>query len=205
MTLRLTVLFAGLLLIPLAANAQSTSQRFPQLKPEAMTEAQRDVAARLPAVDGLFNVMLRSPILADRIQHLGDYVRVQTSLPKRLNEFAILVVARHWTAQYEWNGHYGAALKAGVAESTAADLAQGRRPTVLPADEAAVYDFCTELQRTHAVTDATFARAKELLGEQQVVDLIGVVGAYTMVAMMIDVADIKLPPGVKTPLAILGP
>jgi 4-carboxymuconolactone decarboxylase len=144
-------------------------------------------------------VLLRSPELADTVQRVGAHLRFKSSLPTRLNELAIIVNARFWGSKYEWHAHRPLAIKGGLAESIADDLAQGKRPAGMKADEAVVYDFCTTLHREHFVGDALFARAKEALGEQGVVDLIGVSGYYTLVSMVLNVAEIPLPPGVRSP------
>jgi len=149
---------------------------------------------------GPFNAWLRSPVLGERLQSVGEYIRFNTSLPHRLNEFAILITARHWTSQYEWYAHYPLAMKAGLDPKIAAELADNRRPSGMREDEAVVYDFCTQLHRTKNVSDETFNRAVKLLGEKGVVDLIGVSGYYTAVSMTINVANVPVPGGGPLPL-----
>jgi 4-carboxymuconolactone decarboxylase len=144
-------------------------------------------------------VLLRSPELADTVQRVGAYLRFNSSLPARLNEFAIIINARFWSSKYEWYTHRQLALKAGLAQSLADDLAQGKRPSGMKADEEIVYDFCATLHREHFVSDALFERAKATLGEQGVVDLIGVSGYYTLVSMVLNVAEVPLPSGVPSP------
>ena len=143
--------------------------------------------------------MLRSPELADRWQKLGGYVRFESSLPPRLNEFAILIAARFWESRYEWYAHRPLAVKGGLAESIADDLAQNNRPANMKADEELVYDFCTTLHREHFIDDGLFNRAMETLGERKVVDLIAVSGFYTAVSMVLNVAEIPIPPDGKSP------
>jgi 4-carboxymuconolactone decarboxylase len=167
-----------------------------------MSEAQRRVHDSIAGgprggVRGPFQVLLRSPELADRVQKLGEHLRYNSSLPARLNEFAILINARFWGSHYEWYAHRPFALKGGLKSSIADDVAAGRRPAGMQADEAVVYDFCSTLHREHAVDDALFERAKAALGEQGVVDLIGVSGYYTLVSMVLNVAEVPLPEGVK--------
>ena len=179
--------------------------RFPMLDPEAMTPEQREVADAIVAgprggLRGPFNTWLRSPELADRAQRVGEYIRYRSSLPPRLNEFAILITARHWNAKFEWYAHYPLALKGGLKPEVAADLAQGRRPRGMAPDEAALYDFCTELRRDKRVGDATLAAAKAALGEQGVVDLIAVSGYYDLVSMTLNVAEVPAPPDGALPL-----
>jgi 4-carboxymuconolactone decarboxylase len=148
---------------------------------------------------GPFNVLLRSPELADRVQKVGEYLRFNSSLPARLNEFAILVNARFWGSKYEWYAHRPLAVKGGLAESIVDDLAKNRRPDGMKADEALVYEFCTSLHRHHMIDGELFDRAAQMLGEQGLVDLIGVSGYYTLVSMVLNVAEIPLPEGVPSP------
>jgi 4-carboxymuconolactone decarboxylase len=134
---------------------------------------------------------------------LGEQIRFRSSLPARLNEFAILVTARHWTAQYEWYAHHRLALKAGLNPAVAEDLAQGRRPEGMQEDEAVIYDFSHELHNQHAVSDATFKAAVDKFGEQGVVDLIAVNGYYVLVSMILNVDRAPIPGGGKPPLPLL--
>src|SRR5258706_10714752 len=174
----------------------------------SMTSAQRKVYEEIASgprggVRGPFNALLRSPELADRAQKFGEYVRFGSSLPERLKEFAILITARHWTAQYEWHSHHAHALKAGLDPRLAADLARGKRPAGMKADEAAVYDFCNELQKEKSVSDSAFEAAVDQFGERGVVDLIGVTGYYTMVSMVLNVDRHPIPGGAPAPLPSL--
>ena len=178
--------------------------RYPELRPEQMTEAQKRVYQSIAAgprggVRGPFNALLRSPELADRVQRVGEYLRFGTSLPARLNELAILINARFWGSQYEWYAHRPLAEKGGLAPAVADDLARNRRPAGLQPDEAVVYEFCTALHSAHAVDDALFERAVAALGERGVMDLVGVSGYYTLVSMVLNVAEIPLPAGAPAP------
>jgi len=178
--------------------------RFSILDPERMSGAQKRaydaiVSGPRGGARGPFNVLLRSPELADRVQRVGEYLRFSSSLPARLNEFAILINARHWGSKYEWYAHRPLAVKGGLAESIADDVARKRRPNGMKSDEELVYDFCTTLHHAHFVDDALFERAVAMLGEQGVVDLIGVSGYYTLVSMVLNVAEIPLPEGVPSP------
>jgi len=179
--------------------------RFSALGESDMTEAQKAVHSAIAlgprgGVRGPFNALLRSPELAERVQKLGEYLRFNSALPSRLNEFAILITARYWTAQYEWYAHQILALKAGLDPAVAADLAQGIRPAKLQPDEALVYDFCTELHRDISVSDAAYAAALDAFGERGIVDLLGVSGYYTLVSMVLNVDRHPLPAGVSAPL-----
>ncbi|MBW8268938.1 carboxymuconolactone decarboxylase family protein [Caldovatus aquaticus] len=192
-----------------AGAAPPTAQgRFPPIPPERMSPEQRAVAEAIASgprgsLRGPFNALLRSPVLADRFQRLGEYLRFRSAIPPALNELAILIAAREWTAQYEWYAHHRLAMQAGLSPAIAEAIAQGRRPEGMSEDEALVYDFCTELHRTRTVSDATFERARARFGEQGVVDLIGVSGYYVAVAMVLNVAQVPLPEGVAPPLAPL--
>ena len=151
-----------------------------------------------------FNVYLRSPLLADELRRVAEHVRFKSSLPAKLNEFAILVTARQWGAQYEWFAHHRLALKAGLNPAVAEDLAQGRRPAGMQDDEAAIYSFSQELHTTHAVSDATFKAVVDRFGEQGVMDLIAVNGFYVLVSMVLNVDRTPMPGGAKPPLPQLN-
>jgi 4-carboxymuconolactone decarboxylase len=201
----LTAALAGapILGMALAAGDQTQEPRFAEIKPEQMTDAQKrvydEIAASRGGVRGPFGVLLRSPELADRWQRLGEYVRFRTSLPPRLNEFAILITARFWGSKYEWFAHKPLAIKGGLAESIAEDLAQNKRPANMKPDEELVYEFCTTLQRKHFVDGALFKRTIETLGERGVIDLVAVSGFYVAVSMVLNIAEIPIPPGEKSP------
>ncbi len=208
------LVIAALLCANTAALAQ---ERFPILAPEQLTPEQARLVQALLAgprgggatgpeamkgiIRGPFNVWLRSPDLGERLQKVGEYIRYNSSIPLRLNEFAILITARHWTSQYEWYAHHSIAMKAGLDPRIAADLAVNKRPANMKEDEAAVYDFCTELHKNKVVSDATYKRAIALFGEKGVMDLIGVSGYYTAVSMTLNVAQVPVPPGQANPLA----
>ena len=183
--------------------------RFKKLAESELDAAQLKVYRDLMAgprggVRGPFNALLRSPVLVDRVQKLGEFLRFESSISARLNEFAILITARHWNAQYEWFAHYPHALKGGLKPEVAADLALGKRPANMQEDEAIVYDFCKELHETKSVSDATYERALKKFGERGVVDLIGVSGYYTLVSMVLNVDRQPLPAGTPPPLPELN-
>jgi len=179
--------------------------RYPPLSPGEMTPAQREVAEAIASgprggLRGPFQAWLRSPETAERLQKLGEHLRFSSSVPRRLNELAILITARAWDAQFEWFAHHRLALEAGLDPAVAADIAEGRWPASMQADEAVVYAFCTELRTTHQVSDATLAAAQALLGEGGVIDLIAVSGYYDLVSMTLNVAEVPLPDGLPPPL-----
>jgi 4-carboxymuconolactone decarboxylase len=112
---------------------------------------------------------------------------------------AILITGRYWRSQVEWYAHAPLALKAGLSPEIISDLKARKRPANMKPDEAAVYDFVTELSTKHQVSDETFARAKQVLGEQQVVDLTAVTGTYVTVAMLLAMAEEGVPAGKEPP------
>lgn len=194
-------LMAGNYVAP--ANAQD---RMPPIPAEKLTDAQKKVAAELVAgprgaLAGPFVPLLRSPEFMSRLQKTGEYLRFNSTLPPRLNEFAILITARQWTQQYEFDQHAPLALKAGLKQEILSAIVDGRRPTGMAADEEVVYDFLSELRQMQSVSDATYARAVAKFGEQGVVDMTGVAGYYTMLAMIMNVARTPLPAGVTPRLA----
>ena len=179
--------------------------RFEPLQESAMTQAQRKARDSILAgprggMRGPFNALLRSPELADRVQKVGEYIRFGSSLPARLNELAILVTARCWSAQFEWYAHNLLAMKAGLDPRIALAIAENRRPPDMTREEAAVHDFAHELHHRKSVSDATYALALACFGEQGVVDLIGACGYYTLVSMVLNVDRYPLPEGVAEPL-----
>jgi len=202
-------LVTGLMLSAVSiAWTQAGSDRFPQLTKEKLNPKQQRAAAEIlkqssSSLGGPWNVMLRSPDFAEHFAKLLDYIRYRTSLPLRLNEFVIMIAARQWSCQYAWWAHHRFAKEAGLSEAVMADLAQGKRPQSMRPDEAVVYDVGIELFQTHFVSDATFKKAKDVLGEQQVVDLIAACGAYSLVSMLLNTAEV-MPNDGSRPLPPLG-
>jgi 4-carboxymuconolactone decarboxylase len=187
-----------------ASGAPARPPRFPQLTMAQLNDEQRPIGERIMSfsrvgLGGPYHIMLRSPAGAQKMLDLLDYLRFHTSVPTRLNEFAILIQGRLWRSQVEWYGHYPTALKAGVAAETLADLKAGRRPTSMKDDEAAVYDFCMELYTGHQVSDATYARLHQFLNDQQIVDLTSVSGTYVGIAALLAMAEQGPPPGEDLP------
>jgi len=188
--------------------AAPTEPRFSQLAMEELNDVQRRVAERIMQVSsaglgGPYSILLRSPVLAERYLGMTDYLRFETSLPRRLNELAILIEARLWDAQYEWWAHYPIALREGVPRAVADDIRDGRRPTSMQPDEEVVYDVCIELLRDRNLTDATFKRAKDTLGEQPTIDLVAVAGFYVMVSSVLIAGRVGVPDGGTPPLPVL--
>ena len=151
------------------------------------------------SLGGPFNVLLRSPEMGNLAQNLGEYIRFRTSVPKRLNEMAILLTAKWWSSQYEWHAHKPLALEAGLSAAVIDDIQAGRRPTAMKPDEAAVYDFSLELREKRRVSDATFKVAITVLGEKGVTDLIAAMGYYDLVSMVLNVDRYPLPAGAPLP------
>ncbi len=179
--------------------------RFKPLVYAEMTAAQRTMVDHVlsgerGSMNGPYNVLLRSPEMGDLAQRFGAYTRFHSSLSKKLNELAILIAARHWTSQYVWHAHRRYAQEAGLSSETIDAIAAGRRPAKLAADEEAVYRFATELLETKRVSDATFAAAKSQVGERGIVDLMGSVGYYQLVSMLLNVDGYPLPEGAKPQL-----
>jgi 4-carboxymuconolactone decarboxylase len=184
-------------------HSADKEHRFPLLKVEQLNDQQRPLADAILKVSsigisGPFNMMLRSPVMGQRLFAMLDYVRFNTSVPRKLNEFAILIQARLWTSQVAWTAHYALALEAGLPQAVADDLKVGKRPASMQPDEAAVYDLCMDLAKDHVVSDATFKKARELFSDQQIVDLITVNGVYITLAMLSNTAE-DATPGGKTP------
>jgi 4-carboxymuconolactone decarboxylase len=183
-----------------------SEQRFTPLTPETMTPEQRAAVEAIQSgprgagLRGPFNALLRSPELCDLVQRVGAYVRFKSSLPAALNELAICMAGRKWTAQYEFYAHRRLALEAGLDATILDAIASGNRPASLSADEAAVYDFTSELLGAGQVSDANFARVKERFGERGVMDLVGAIGYYSLVSMVLNVDRVPLPAGVEPPL-----
>jgi 4-carboxymuconolactone decarboxylase len=183
-----------------------SNQRFAPLTPETMTQEQRAVADAIQSgprgagLRGPFNALLRSPDLCDLVQRVGAYVRFGSSLPAALNEMAICMAGRKWTAQYEFYAHRRLALEAGLDAAILDAIAAGQRPASLSADQAAVYDFAHELLASGQVSDASFAAVKARFGERGVMDLVGAIGYYSLVSMVLNVDRVPLPAGVEPPL-----
>jgi 4-carboxymuconolactone decarboxylase len=136
-----------------------------------------------------------------RLQKTGEYLRFHNNIGPKLTEFVILLTARQWTQQYEYDAHRVNGAKAGIKQETIDAITQGRRPETLTPEEEIAYDFFTELSQNHSVSDPTYARAVAKFGEQGVVDMTGLVGYYTTLAMIMNVARSPLPPGKTPPLA----
>jgi 4-carboxymuconolactone decarboxylase len=206
--MRLPTICAGILGILSIVNAQAPTtralnlrgDRFQPLTYDTMTPEQKKLVDSIlsgerTSLDGPFNVLLRSPEMGDLAQKFGAQMRFHSSIPRKLNEFAILLTARHWTAQFEWQAHRKNALAAGLSPALIDAVAAGKRPASMQPEEEAVYNFCTEVLTTRQVSDAAFQALKDKFGERGVVDLMGVVGYYQLVSMLLNVDRYPLADG----------
>src|ERR1700756_5910941 len=179
--------------------ATSKEPRFPQLTMDQLSDAQKPLGEQIMKISsvgigGPYNSWMRSPVLGQRLFDLFHYLRWETSVPTKLNEFAILIIGRQWRSQVEWFAHAPLAAKAGLNADIITELKAGNRPSKMAEDEAVVYDFVTELTTTQKVSDETFARAKKVFSDQQIVDLTAVAGNYVMVAMILAATETTVPP-----------
>jgi 4-carboxymuconolactone decarboxylase len=199
----------GLTLVVMSGAAPAAAQdRMPPIPADKLTAAQKKAveefkAARSAEISGPFWPLLRSPEVMSRAQLLGQHLRFKSSLPPRLSELVILLTARRWTQQYEWNAHRPLALQGGLSADVVNAIAEGRRPDRMGDEEEAIYTLWDEVQRNQSVSDATYARAVAKLGEQGVIDVLGITGYYTMLAMVMNTARTPLPDGAKPGLAAL--
>jgi len=182
--------------------------RFKPLTYDEMNAPQKKMIDNLLAgprggAEGPFNVLLRSPEMGDLAGTFGAATRFNTSMPRKLNELAIILVGRHWTSQFEWAAHHRAALQAGLSAAICDAIAEGKRPTSMAKDEEVVYNFVTELMNTTQMSDATFNATKAMFGERGIVDLVGVMGWYHTVSMLLNVDQYPLPDGQKPELKLL--
>jgi 4-carboxymuconolactone decarboxylase len=172
-----------------------------KLTPEQKTVADAIVAGPRGGLRGPFEPWLRSPVLADRAQKLGEYCRFNNSLPNDLSELAICLVGRHFKAQYEFYAHARLAKQAGLSAEIVEAIRTRATPVFTRESERVVYDFVTEYLETNRVATANYKRAVDAFGEQGVVDLVGVCGYYMLVSMTLNVFEMPLPPGEPEPLA----
>jgi 4-carboxymuconolactone decarboxylase len=183
-------LFLGLLIVVSPVLAQ---QRLPTIPPEQYTAEQKRaaeefLAARKMPVFGPFEPMMHSPEVMTIARSTGDYLRYNSAIGNTLSELVILITAREWSQDFEWYVHQPIALKAGISKDTTDAIADGRRPAAMTADEEIVYDFTIELQRNKRISDATFNRAEQRFGKKGVVDMVGISGYYTSLAMQLNAA-----------------
>jgi 4-carboxymuconolactone decarboxylase len=187
------------------ANLGLVGDRFKPMTWDQMDEQQRKMTMDIltgprRGLGGPFNVLVRSPEMGDLAMKFGEYSRFRPTVPAKLRELAIIVTARHWTSHFEWNAHRNAAAQAGLSADIITAIANRKRPTGMQPDEEAVYNFTTELLENKQVSDATFKSVKDKFGEKGIVDIIGIMGWYQMVSMVLNVDRYPLPAGVQQEL-----
>ena len=204
------ICMAALVVSVQAVRAEDIT-RFAPLKADELSPSQKawaDMIAAPPrnAKFGSppYRAYIRNPDLAPRLSALSEYLRWNTTLAPRLSEFAILITARQWTAQYEWFAHYPLALKAGLDPKILGDLSAGRRPDNMRDDEAALYDLATALYRDKKVTDPVYKAAVDRFGERGVMDIIGIIGYYDLVSMTLITMQAGAPNDSVPPLPVLS-
>jgi 4-carboxymuconolactone decarboxylase len=182
---------ASFVLIGVSAQADDRLPTIPpaQYSPDQKQAAAEFEAARKVPVFGPFEPLMYSPAVMSQARAMGDYLRYKSAIGNTLSELAILLTAREWTQDFEWSVHYPIALKAGIRQDIADAIAEGRRPATLSADEEIVYDYAMELLRNKQVSNSTFERAKTRFGAKGVVDMTGIVGYYTFLAMQLNAAQ----------------
>jgi 4-carboxymuconolactone decarboxylase len=194
-----SVAFLAFVFAALTAQAED---RLPTIPPAQYTAEQKQAAAefeaaRKVAVFGPFEPLMHSPAVMSQARAMGDYLRYKSALGNTLSELAILVTAREWSQGYEWSVHAPIALKAGIRPEIIEAISDGRRPAGMSLDEEAVYDYAVEMLRNKQVSNATFDRAKSRFGAKGVVDMTGILGYYTFLAMQLNAAQYPLPQGAK--------
>ena len=201
--LRIGTPLAGALLFLTYAMTATAQDRMPPIPEGEMTDEQKAAVEEFKAArnttrfGGPFVPLLRSPEMMSRARNVGDYVRFNSVLPPRLSEFVILITARHWTQNYEWAAHAPIAEREGLKSAIIEAIADGRRPEGMADDESVVYDFCMELLRTHGVSDPTYARLVSQFDEKGVIDTIGIMGYYQLLAMVMNTARTALRDGIE--------
>jgi len=187
------------------SNSSFAQDRMPAIPLEKMTGLQKKYAEEIikgprGALYGPFVPLIRSPELMDRAQRMGEYLRYKSAIGTKLSELVILITARQWTQQVEWAIHEPIALKSGIKGEIVSAIADGRYPIGMSMDEQIVYDFCTELHVNKSVADATYERAVKRFGEQGVMDMLGINGYYTFLAMIMNGTRTAVPDGKPAPL-----
>jgi 4-carboxymuconolactone decarboxylase len=198
------LILAGMLVLAFSVLAVA-QDRMPAIPLEKMNDLQKKYAEEIikgprGALYGPFVPLIRSPELMDRAQRMGEYLRFKSAIGNKLSELVILVVARQWTQQVEWYIHEPIAIKAGIKPEVVRAIAEGRRPTGMPEDEEIVYDFCSELHANKSISDATYNRALASFGEQGIMDMLGINGYYTFLAMIMNGTRTGVPDGKPAPL-----
>jgi 4-carboxymuconolactone decarboxylase len=191
--------------IGMQSNSVFAQDRMPAIPLEKMTDLQKKYAEEIikgprGALYGPFVPLIRSPELMDRAQRVGEYLRFKSAIGTKLSELVILITARQWTQQVEWAIHEPIAIKSGIKAEVVRAIADGRYPAGMSEDEQIVYDFCTELHVNKSVADATYERALKRFGEHGVIDMLGINGYYTFLAMIMNGTRTVVPDGKPAPL-----
>ena len=200
-----SLLGLGLPTVAAAAAPDAMQDRMPPIPADKMTEEQKKAAENLlsgprKAVDGPFVPLLRSPEFMNRLQKTGEYLRFNTKLGPINSEFIILITARYWTQQFEWDTHAAIAAKAGVKPEIIAALSEARRPVDMTTDQEMLHNFCTELLHNQSVSDASYTPVLNRFGDRGVIDITGLVGYYSLLGMVMNVARSPVPGGKPLPL-----
>jgi 4-carboxymuconolactone decarboxylase len=182
------------IMVLMSSGTVRAQDRLPEIPADRQTEAQREASKtfledRKVPVFGPFVPLLRSPQLMLQAMSMGDYLRYHNTLPQKINEFVILITAREWTQQLEWQIHQPIAVKAGLSPSITEDIAQGRRPQGMDDAEEIAWEFSTQLHHDRKIDDRTWARAVAKFGEQGVIDMAGTNGYYDFLAMTMNAAQ----------------
>jgi 4-carboxymuconolactone decarboxylase len=180
--------------------------RLPDLDPTRLTPEQKIVYDRIAAsprgrVEGPLRVWISSPEFAAKAQELGTFCRFGSSLPSRLSELAIIVMGAAWKSGFEWWAHAPLAKKGGISDAAIEAIRVGQTPSFTLADEQAVYTFSHELTHNRRVSQATFDAAIAALGQKSVVELVGILGYYSLISMTINAFEVPMPAGAKDPFA----
>lgn len=181
-------------------EVSTADRRFAPLELDTMTAEQRAVAQDLidgprGGIRGPFHALLRNPRLAERVRALGDSIRFENSLPADLREFVILLVARFWSARYEWHAHSKMAAEAGVDAAIIDAIGNGRTPTGMTPEQALLHRFCTELLNDKDVSDATYAQALARFGEVTLLDVLCTAGYFGFVSLILNTIRQPVPEG----------
>jgi 4-carboxymuconolactone decarboxylase len=198
MSIRFLTLIVTMLVAGLRLGSALAQDRLPPIPPSQYTDEQKKaaeefLAARKVPVFGPFEPLMRSPEVMSQARAMGDYLRYRSALGNVLSELAILVTAREWSQDYEWYVHQPIAVKAGIRQEITDAIADGRRPGGMSDDEEMVYDFCIELHRNKRVSDATYGRILKRFGDKGVIDLVGINGYYTLLAMAMNTSRMPTP------------
>lgn len=190
---------AGIFVLAFSVLAMAPD-RMPAIPLDKMTDLQKKYAEEIikgprGALYGPFIPLIRSPELMDTAQRMGEYLRFKSAIGHKLSELVMLLVARQWTQQVIWSLHQPIAIKAGIKPEMVQDIAEGRRPAGMLEDEEIVYEFCSELHANKSISDATYARALARFGEQGFMDMLGLNGYYTFLAMVMNSTRTAVPDG----------